>query len=66
MGKIGVLVALESSGDKDKLAEFGRQLAMHVAAASPLALTPEELDKDVIDRERAIYSEQAESLRQAG
>jgi elongation factor Ts len=61
MGKIGVLVALESSGDKDKLGEFGRQLAMHVAAASPLALTPEELDSDVIDRERAIYSEQAKA-----
>ena len=59
MGKIGVLVALESSGDKDKLADFGRQLAMHVAAASPLALLPEELDGEVIDRERAIYSEQA-------
>jgi elongation factor Ts len=61
MGKIGVLVALESSGDKDKLGEFGRQLAMHVAAASPLALTPDELDGEVIDRERAIYSEQAKA-----
>jgi len=61
MGKIGVLVALESSGDKDKLADFGRQLAMHVAAASPLALLPEELDGEVIDRERAIYSEQAQA-----
>ncbi|MBU2580678.1 MAG: translation elongation factor Ts [Alphaproteobacteria bacterium] len=59
MGKIGVLVALESSGDKAKLGEFGRQLAMHVAAANPLALTPEELDQDVIERERAIYTEQA-------
>lgn len=61
MGKIGVLVALESSGDQEKLADFGRQLAMHVAAASPLALTPEELDQDVIERERAIYSEQAKA-----
>ena len=61
MGKIGVLVALESSGDKDKLADFGRQLAMHVAAASPLALLPEELDGEVIGRERAIYSEQAKA-----
>ena len=55
----GVLVALESPGDKDKLTEFGRQLAMHVAAANPLALTPEELDQEVIERERAIYTEQA-------
>ena len=61
MGKIGVLVALESSGDKDKLAEFGRQLAMHVAAANPLALKPDELDSTVIDRERAIYTEQAKA-----
>ena len=59
LGKIGVLVALESTGDKAKLMEFGKQLAMHVAAASPLALTPEQLDKSVIDKERAIYTEQA-------
>ena len=61
MGKIGVLVALESSGDSEKLGDFGRQLAMHVAAASPLALTPQELDSGVIDRERAIYLEQAKA-----
>lgn len=59
MGKIGVLVALESTGDAAKLADFGRQVAMHVAAANPLALTPEELDQAVIERERAIYTEQA-------
>lgn len=59
MGKIGVLVALESSGDKEKLSELGRQIAMHVAAASPLALTEEELDSAVIERERAIFTEQA-------
>ncbi len=61
LGKMGVLVVLESKGDKAKLAEFGRQIAMHVAAASPLAVTPEELDKSVIDRERAIYLEQAKA-----
>ncbi len=61
LGKIGVLVALESKGDKGKLMELGRQLAMHVAAASPLAVTPEELDKAAIDKERAIYLEQAEA-----
>ena len=59
LGKIGVLVALESKGDKAKLSEFGRQLAMHIAAANPLAVTAEELDKTVIERERAIYTEQA-------
>jgi elongation factor Ts len=61
LGKMGVLVALESKGDKAKLAEFGRQVAMHVAAANPLAVTPEELDKAVIEKERAIYLEQAKT-----
>ncbi|MFY0610467.1 MAG: elongation factor Ts [Hyphomicrobiaceae bacterium] len=61
LGKIGVLVALESSGDAEKLTVFGRQLAMHIAAVAPLALTPEELDQDVIEKERAIYLEQAQA-----
>jgi elongation factor Ts len=59
LGKIGVLVALESTGDKAKLAEFGRQIAMHVAAAAPLAISAEDLDPAVIERERKIYEEQA-------
>ena len=61
LGKIGVLVALESAGDQDKLMAFGRQLAMHIAAATPLALTPDELDADMIAKERAIYLEQAQA-----
>ena len=61
LGKIGVLVALESTGDSQKLEEFGRQIAMHVAAAAPLALTPDELDADVIEKERSIYLEQAKT-----
>jgi elongation factor Ts len=61
LGKIGVLVSLESKGDKDKLMAFGRQLAMHIAAANPLAVRPEELPKDVIERERQIYIEQAKA-----
>ena len=61
-GKIGVLVALESTGDKAKLLEFGRQIAMHIAAtASTLVVNQEELDKDVVDRERAIYVDQAKA-----
>ncbi|MGI9521772.1 MAG: translation elongation factor Ts, partial [Hyphomicrobiaceae bacterium] len=59
LGKIGVLVALESEGDSAKLSSFGRQLAMHIAAAAPLALTPEEIDPTAIEKERAIYLEQA-------
>lgn len=58
-GKIGVLVALESTADADKLQAFGRQLAMHIAAFAPLALTVDELDQDVIAKERAIYAGQA-------
>ncbi|MBN9670763.1 translation elongation factor Ts [Roseibium aggregatum] len=59
LGKIGVLVALESSGDKDKLNALGRQIAMHVAATSPLALNTEELDQAVVEREKTVFSEQA-------
>jgi elongation factor Ts len=59
VGKIGVLVALESTGDASKLVDFGRQVAMHIAAANPLVVNAEELPKEAIDRERAIYVEQA-------
>jgi elongation factor Ts len=61
LGKIGVLVALESKGDKAALATFGRQLAMHIAAANPAALTANELDPVLIERERAVYTEQAKA-----
>ncbi len=59
LGKIGVLVALESDGNADALAAFGKQLAMHIAATGPLALSEDELDPAVIERERAILMEQA-------
>jgi elongation factor Ts len=59
MGKIGVLVALESTGDHEKLNEIGRQVAMHVAATNPLALKDEDVDPEVVERERAIFAEQA-------
>ncbi len=61
LGKIGVLVAIESAGDTARLMDFGRQLAMHIAAAAPLALTEDELDAETIDKERAIYTEQAQA-----
>ncbi len=61
IGRIGVLVALQSTGDKEKLSALGRQLAMHIAAASPLALSVEDLDADKVARERAIFAEQARS-----
>ena len=59
LGKIGVLVGLESTGDKAKLTALGKQIAMHVAAANPHALSADQLDRVAIDRERAIYAEQA-------
>ncbi len=59
LGKIGVLVALESSGDTTKLLELGRQIAMHVAAARPDALSIADLDPKAVDRERAIFADQA-------
>ena len=59
LGKIGVLVALESTGDKAKLAALARQLAMHVAAANPLSLTVADLNQAAIERERAVLAEKA-------
>jgi elongation factor Ts len=59
LGKIGVLVALESAGDAEALTALGKQLAMHIAAANPLALRGEELDPSLIERERAIAAEKA-------
>ena len=59
LGKIGVLVGLKSSGDQAKLTALGRQVAMHVAAASPLAVDAERIDPQTIARERAIFAEQA-------
>jgi len=59
LGKIGVLVAMKSSGDSAKVAALGKQVAMHVAAASPLALSVDALPADVVARWRAIYTEQA-------
>jgi elongation factor Ts len=56
-GKIGVIVALESTGSKAALAEFGRLLAMHVAATNPVALTLDQVPKDILARESAILEE---------
>lgn len=59
LGKIGVLVALESTGDKAKLAELGKQIAMHIAAAAPQSLSTDDLDPAAVERERAVLVEQA-------
>lgn len=59
LGKIGVLVGLESTGDKTKLVEFGKQVAMHIAAIGPLALSADELDPAVVAKEKSLLAEQA-------
>ena len=59
IGKLGVLVALKSEGDKDALNAIGRQVAMHVAATNPLAIRPEEVDPVVAERERNVFIEQS-------
>lgn len=59
LGKIGVLVALESTGDAARLNELGRQVAMHVAATNPLALTEADLDQAVVEKEREVLSAEA-------
>jgi elongation factor Ts len=59
LGKIGVLVALESAAATDTLQALGKQIAMHVAAAHPLALTSDDLDAALVERERSIALEKA-------
>ncbi|BAK66219.1 elongation factor Ts [Sphingobium sp. SYK-6] len=59
LGKIGVLVALESPAGADVLAPLGKQIAMHIAAAFPVALKAEEIDADIIERERKVATEKA-------
>jgi elongation factor Ts len=57
LGKIGVIVALESSGQPDELAALGRQVAMHVAASNPQAVDPSGLDPQVVAREKDILAD---------
>ncbi|MCA1906928.1 MAG: translation elongation factor Ts [Magnetospirillum sp.] len=61
LGKIGVLIALESAGDTAKLEALGKQIAMHVAAANPLFLDSASVDKTALERETAVLTEQAKA-----
>src|SRR3569623_695326 len=61
LGKLGIIVGLESTGDKAVLAGLGKQLAMHIANPSPLSVSPDDLDPAVVDRERTIFAEQAKA-----
>ncbi|MBA3041756.1 MAG: translation elongation factor Ts [Alphaproteobacteria bacterium] len=59
LGKLGVLVALKSVGDKEVLTSIGKQVAMHIAATNPLAIRSEEVDAAVAERERNVFIEQS-------
>ena len=61
LGRIGVIVALESSGKDDELKTFGRMVAMHVASANPQAIEPSGLDPEVIEREKAVLGDKAKA-----
>jgi elongation factor Ts len=61
LGKIGVLVGLRSAGDVAELEALGKQIAMHVAAARPQAVSVDRLDPDAVSRERAIHADQAKA-----
>jgi elongation factor Ts len=65
LGRIGILVALESAGNKDKLLELGKKIAMHIAATSPASATIEDLDPVLLEREKAIVLEQAKGMGKA-
>lgn len=63
MGKIAALISLESpTGDKDKLRELGKKIAMHVVASKPLALSLDQLPKEVIEREREVVAQQMKMI----
>jgi elongation factor Ts len=61
LGKIGVLVALESSGKPDELKRFGRMVAMHIAASNPQAIDPSGLDPEVVRREKEVLADKFKS-----
>ena len=59
LGKIGILVALESEGDADRLNVLGKQIAMHIAATNPESISVDDLDPELVERERTVLSDQA-------
>jgi elongation factor Ts len=59
LGKLGIIVGLESAGKKDVLETLGKQLAMHIANTNPLSISPDDIDPELVERERAIFTEQA-------
>ncbi len=65
LGRIGVIVALESDGDADELKAFGRRVAMHVASANPQALEPSALDRATVEREKNVLADKARAQGKA-
>ena len=61
MGKIGVLVGLESEADNDQLEDLGKKIAMHIAATNPISISIEDMPADLIEREKSILAEEARS-----
>lgn len=61
LGKIGVLVALESTADKAKLEELGKHIAMHIAATAPIALNIADVAPEAVEHEKSIFAEQAKA-----
>lgn len=59
LGKLGVLVALKSTGKREVVEQIGKQVAMHIAAANPQSLSPKDLDQSLVDRERQVLTDQA-------
>ncbi|MEC9075190.1 MAG: translation elongation factor Ts, partial [Pseudomonadota bacterium] len=59
MGKIGVLVGLESEADKNQVEDLGKKLAMHIAATNPISINIEDIPTDVLEREKNILEEEA-------
>ena len=59
MGKIGVLVGLESEADNDQLEDLGKKIAMHIAATNPISVSIEDIPADVLEREKNILAEEA-------
>ena len=61
LGKIGVIVSIESNGDKIKVSDFGKKIAMHIAASKPIAISANDVDPTIIQRERKVLTEQAKN-----
>ncbi len=59
LGKIGIILGLDSTGKREVLETLGKQIAMHIASTNPLATRPEDIDPAIVARERAIFVEQA-------